>query len=66
VRAQRLTWPCLKGAHTFEHEQVQDGGFMGILSWIVLGAVAGWIASLLVNKAGEGFLLDILLGIQGG
>ena len=39
---------------------------MGILSWIVLGAVAGWIASLLVNRAGEGFLPDILLGIAGG
>jgi uncharacterized membrane protein YeaQ/YmgE (transglycosylase-associated protein family) len=39
---------------------------MGILSWIVLGAVAGWIASLIVNRTGEGLMLDIILGIVGG
>jgi uncharacterized membrane protein YeaQ/YmgE (transglycosylase-associated protein family) len=38
---------------------------MGILSWIVLGAIAGWIASMMVNKTGEGLLLDIVLGIVG-
>jgi uncharacterized membrane protein YeaQ/YmgE (transglycosylase-associated protein family) len=38
---------------------------MSILSWIVLGAVAGWIASLVVNKSGEGLLVDIVLGIVG-
>jgi uncharacterized membrane protein YeaQ/YmgE (transglycosylase-associated protein family) len=38
---------------------------MGIISWIVLGGIAGWIASLLVNKAGEGLFLDIVLGIVG-
>ena len=39
---------------------------MGILSWIVLGAIAGWIGSLLVNKTGEGLFRDIVLGIVGG
>ena len=39
---------------------------MGILSWIVLGAIAGWIGSLLVNKSGEGLFRDIILGIVGG
>ena len=39
---------------------------MGILSWIVLGAIAGWIASLFVNKTGEGLFRDIILGIVGG
>jgi uncharacterized membrane protein YeaQ/YmgE (transglycosylase-associated protein family) len=38
---------------------------MGILSWIVLGAIAGWIASMIVNRTGEGLLLDIVLGIVG-
>lgn len=38
---------------------------MGILSWIVLGLIAGWIASLLVNRQGEGFLGDIVLGVIG-
>ena len=39
---------------------------MGILSWIVLGAIAGWIGSLIVNKTGEGLFRDIVLGIVGG
>ena len=39
---------------------------MGILSWIVLGAIAGWIGSMLVNKTGEGLFRDIILGIVGG
>ena len=39
---------------------------MGIIAWIVLGLVAGFIASKLVNKSGEGLVLDIVLGIVGG
>ncbi len=39
---------------------------MGVISWIVLGAIAGWIASMIVNRAGEGLLRDIILGIIGG
>ena len=39
---------------------------MGFLSWIVLGAIAGWLGSLLVNRSGEGILRDIVLGIIGG
>jgi uncharacterized membrane protein YeaQ/YmgE (transglycosylase-associated protein family) len=38
---------------------------MGILTWIVLGLIAGFIASLLVNKKGDGFFGDIILGIIG-
>src|SRR3981189_2817362 len=38
---------------------------MSILAWIVLGLIAGFISSLLVNRSGEGFLLDIVLGIVG-
>ena len=38
---------------------------MSILAWIVLGLIAGFIASKIVNKSGEGFLLDILLGVVG-
>ncbi len=39
---------------------------MGILSWIVLGAIAGWLASMFVNRTGEGLFRDIVLGIVGG
>jgi len=38
---------------------------MGILAWIVLGLVAGFIGSKIVNKSGEGFFLDIILGVVG-
>lgn len=38
---------------------------MSILAWLVLGLIAGFIASKLVNKSGEGLVLDIVLGIVG-
>jgi len=38
---------------------------MSFLAWIVLGLLAGFIGSKLVNKTGEGILLDIVLGIVG-
>ena len=38
---------------------------MGIIAWIVLGLIAGFIASMLVNKSGEGPIADIVLGIVG-
>jgi uncharacterized membrane protein YeaQ/YmgE (transglycosylase-associated protein family) len=38
---------------------------MSIIAWIVLGLVAGFIASKIVNKEGEGFFLDIVLGVVG-
>jgi uncharacterized membrane protein YeaQ/YmgE (transglycosylase-associated protein family) len=38
---------------------------MSIIGWIVLGLIAGFIASKIVNKTGEGVLLDIVLGIAG-
>ena len=38
---------------------------MSILGWLVLGLISGFIASKLINKSGEGVLLDIVLGIVG-
>jgi len=38
---------------------------MSILAWVILGLIAGFIASKLVNRSGEGFILDIILGIVG-
>ena len=38
---------------------------MSIVAWIVLGLVAGFIGSKIVNKSGEGLILDIILGIIG-
>lgn len=38
---------------------------MGIIAWLVLGLIAGFIASKIVNHHGEGIVLDIALGIVG-
>jgi uncharacterized membrane protein YeaQ/YmgE (transglycosylase-associated protein family) len=38
---------------------------MSFMAWIVLGLVSGFIASKLVNKSGEGLLMDIVLGVLG-
>lgn len=38
---------------------------MSIFAWIVLGLFAGFIASKIINKRGEGVVLDVVLGIVG-
>ena len=38
---------------------------MGIIAWLVLGLIAGFIASKIVNNSGQGIFLDIVLGIIG-
>ncbi|MGE5547325.1 MAG: GlsB/YeaQ/YmgE family stress response membrane protein [Solirubrobacterales bacterium] len=38
---------------------------MSILAWLLLGLIAGFIASKIVNKSGQGLLLDIVIGIVG-
>ncbi len=38
---------------------------MSVLSWIILGLIAGFIGSKIVNRRGEGVFLDIILGIVG-
>ena len=38
---------------------------MGILAWVVLGLVAGWLASQFMKGGGYGLIGDIVLGIVG-
>ncbi|OYV54040.1 MAG: transglycosylase [Rhodospirillales bacterium 20-60-12] len=38
---------------------------MSIIAWLLLGLIAGFIASKIINRQGEGLLLDIVLGIIG-
>jgi uncharacterized membrane protein YeaQ/YmgE (transglycosylase-associated protein family) len=38
---------------------------MSLIGWIILGLISGFIASKIVNRAGEGVILDILLGVIG-
>lgn len=37
----------------------------GLIAWIAIGVIAGWLAGLLVQGRGFGLLLDTLLGIAG-
>ena len=38
---------------------------MSIFAWIILGLIAGFIGSKIVNKRGEGLVMDLILGIVG-
>ena len=38
---------------------------MSFIAWIVLGLIAGFVGSKIINKRGEGLMLDIVLGIVG-
>ena len=38
---------------------------MGILSWLILGLIAGFIGSKIVNHTGSGIIMDIVLGVVG-
>jgi uncharacterized membrane protein YeaQ/YmgE (transglycosylase-associated protein family) len=39
---------------------------MGILAWIVVGLIAGWLAGQVMKGGGYGVVVDIILGILGG
>ena len=38
---------------------------MGLLWWIIIGAVAGWLAGTLIRGGGFGFIVNVLVGIAG-
>ena len=38
---------------------------MSLIAWIVLGIIAGFIASKIVNKSGAGIIMDLCLGVVG-
>jgi uncharacterized membrane protein YeaQ/YmgE (transglycosylase-associated protein family) len=38
---------------------------MSVIGWLILGLIAGFIGSRLVNHRGSGMLMDIVLGIVG-
>jgi len=39
---------------------------MGILAWIVVGLIAGWLAGQVMKGGGYGMVADIILGLLGG
>jgi uncharacterized membrane protein YeaQ/YmgE (transglycosylase-associated protein family) len=45
-------------------QAVNEGA--GIISWIFVGLIGGFLASKVVNKTGEGMVRDVILGVIGG
>ena len=39
---------------------------MSILSWIVVGLIAGWLAGMVMKRGGFGLIGDIIVGVIGG
>jgi uncharacterized membrane protein YeaQ/YmgE (transglycosylase-associated protein family) len=39
---------------------------MGILTWIVVGLIAGWLAGVVMKGGGYGLIGDIVVGVLGG
>jgi len=37
----------------------------GLIAWLIIGAIAGWLAGILVKGGGFGFIVDIIVGIVG-
>jgi hypothetical protein len=61
VSTALITSPALAQS---SDQPVAEGA--GIIAWILVGLIGGFLASKVVNKTGEGILRDILLGIVGG
>src|SRR5271155_4804960 len=59
-RAASLLWP-LPGKR-----QETLGGSMNIIIWLIVGAIAGWLAGMVVKGGGFGLIGDIIVGIIGG
>lgn len=39
---------------------------MGIILWLILGGIAGWLAGLIVRGSGLGIIGDVIVGVIGG
>ena len=48
------------------HDARESENRMGILSWIIVGLIAGFLASVVVKGGGYGCIGDIVVGVIGG
>src|SRR3954453_16478597 len=37
----------------------------GLIAWIIIGVIAGWITGKLMRGSGDGFIMDMVLGLVG-
>jgi len=63
----RLVYTCRRRIRDLTDPTMVDywRKIMSIFAWIILGLIAGFIGSKIVNKRGEGLVLDLVLGIVG-
>ena len=47
-------------------DRIETEQKMGLLSWIVVGLIAGWLAGQLMKGGGYGLIGDIVVGVIGG
>jgi uncharacterized membrane protein YeaQ/YmgE (transglycosylase-associated protein family) len=38
---------------------------VGIIAWLIVGLIAGWIGHMVVNRSGGGFVGDLIIGAVG-
>jgi uncharacterized membrane protein YeaQ/YmgE (transglycosylase-associated protein family) len=62
---RRGSTPCIKLVEHGSPSVFERTSDMGIISWIILGLIAGFIGSKIVDKQGQGLWLNIALGIIG-
>jgi uncharacterized membrane protein YeaQ/YmgE (transglycosylase-associated protein family) len=69
LAARRVFGPAaldLKPFSTRIESSLQNGAaIMGIIAALIIGAIAGWLAGLIVRGAGFGLLGNIVVGIIG-
>jgi uncharacterized membrane protein YeaQ/YmgE (transglycosylase-associated protein family) len=56
--------PKMRGTNMLDH--AEDSMLLDLIVWLIVGAVAGWLAGLIVKGYGFGLLWNIVIGIVGG
>src|SRR3954463_4070597 len=55
----------LKLSSLLAETDADDNVGLGFIAWIIVGLIAGFLGSKIVNKRGEGIMIDIILGLIG-
>jgi uncharacterized membrane protein YeaQ/YmgE (transglycosylase-associated protein family) len=60
-----MIYDVLEGQQAAGYNKAQRRHNMGVLAWIVVGLIAGWLAGMVVKGGGFGVIGDIVVGILG-
>jgi uncharacterized membrane protein YeaQ/YmgE (transglycosylase-associated protein family) len=58
-------WPLVPEEPSYHYISLKEATKMGLLTWIVVGAIAGWLAGQVIKGGGFGLIGDIVLGVIG-